>query len=68
VKWHACDDGAWRYQVFLDGEPLERVWSASEERGEVVVILPDEQGYVDVTAPRRVTRRGRVEIRKRETG
>ncbi len=57
-------DGWWRWRVWLDGRPLERVLRAvAGQEGEVVLVVPDVKGLVDVNQLRTETRQGRVEIR-----
>jgi hypothetical protein len=79
TRWQCDDPGAWRYQVYLDGEPVRLACRADVEAGEVVVTLTDAAGlaYGCMRRPgtadsdgaaldhRRETRTGRAEIRRR---
>jgi len=77
--WNANDLDGWRYRVYLDGVPQPHAISASVERG--TVTLADmtreercrETGakvrvpsmFYDVRSGRTLTKRGKVEIRRK---
>ena len=35
-----------RYAVFLDGIEVKHVFTADDEKGEVIAAVPDERGYM----------------------
>ncbi|MFN3652580.1 MAG: hypothetical protein ACK47B_23635 [Armatimonadota bacterium] len=67
-RWHATDAGAWRWRVYLDGEPVRLAWSADVAAGEVQVTRTGKNGVIpkDMAIEELLeTRTGRVEIRAR---
>ncbi|HHJ4333737.1 TPA: hypothetical protein ACQJNN_005142 [Citrobacter freundii] len=37
-----------RYTAYLDGVEVKHVFTADDEKGEVIAAVPDERGYVTV--------------------
>ncbi|HEG4368850.1 hypothetical protein [Klebsiella oxytoca] len=35
-----------RYAVFLDGVEVKHVFTADDEKGEIIAAVPDERGYM----------------------
>lgn len=65
AQWDGQHPYAFRWRVYLDGQRVERCWWADVEKGQVVVILADRRGVVDLLKDLQFeTRRGRVEIRR----
>lgn len=70
VAWNAFTEGSWRWQVLLDGRPVERCLSADIQAGEVIVAAVTARGIViwlpkTAEFPERLlteVRIGRVEI------
>ncbi|MDT7414374.1 hypothetical protein RQL30_26395 [Citrobacter freundii] len=40
--------GVERYAVFLDGIEVKHVFTADDEKGEVIAAVPDERGFMTV--------------------
>ncbi|WP_097570907.1 hypothetical protein [Escherichia coli] len=55
-----------RYAVYLDGVAVKYVFTADDEKGEVIAALPDERGYMTAEngQVKRQTLYGKVTIKR----
>ena len=55
-----------RYAVYLDGVEVKHVFTADDEKGEVIAAVPDERGYMTVEngEVKRQTLYGKVTIKR----
>lgn len=58
--------GVERYAVFLDGIEVKHVFTADDEKGEVIAAVPDERGYMTTESGelKRQTLFGKVIIKR----
>ncbi|WP_313083639.1 hypothetical protein [Atlantibacter sp.] len=56
-----------RYAVYLDGVEVKHVFTADDEKGEVIAAVPDERGYMTAEngEVKRQTLHGTVTIERR---
>lgn len=59
--------GRERYAVYLDGVEVKHVFTADDEKGEVIAAVPDERGYMTAEngEVKRQTLHGTVTIERR---